>query len=188
MPTWSSVNPVERNCLHSSLFWLNRIDQPGGPLWTCKKIIWECLLMPFSVLVAKVRHCVPTARFTSFWSLHVVYTPTEECDWEVLHVHDRWNYITCKFEHIQTVSVRYFFWICTYSHTVAAQTPCYRSLFYGTIFVNTLMKGLEILHCLNSHRLLNKDAAPCSSLKYHLILFCAHCFLCLIGIMGYGLH
>ena len=45
--------------------------------------------MPFSVLVAKVRLCVPPARFTSFWSLHVAYTPTEECDLEVLHVHDR---------------------------------------------------------------------------------------------------
>ena len=73
--------------------------------------------MPFSLLVAKVRHCVSPARFTSFSSLHVAYTPTEECDLEVLDAHYRWNYVTCKFEHTQIVNVGHIYF-CEFAPTV----------------------------------------------------------------------
>ena len=60
--------------------------------------------------------CSP-AKFISFWSVHVAYTPTEECDLEVLHAHYRWKFITCNFEHIQIVILRYIYiyiYVCVY--------------------------------------------------------------------------
>jgi len=39
----------------------------------------------------------------------VAYTPTEECDLEVLHAHYRWKFIACKFEYIQIVIVGYIY-------------------------------------------------------------------------------